>query len=82
MLAFVIAQVLDYATFHPSRELNPIVLAVAENAVWLKVTLIAIVTVTVIALMATRRYTRAIPVVLGLGTVAGALGAATNVMAR
>lgn len=76
-IAFILAQLADLATYHPSREANPIVLALGHYAPPTKGLLVIVV-----LLILPHLGPRLARLVLGIGVVAGIVGALSNIAAR
>lgn len=71
----VLSQLLDLATYRPSNEVNPLILAAGPAAPVVKLLLIAVIVLTAYALGEHRVARRA---VLGTAIVAGCVGAVSN----
>lgn len=81
-ILFAVAQVADFATYHPSYEANGLVLAAGPYAVWLKVGLVAYVTIASIEVLRAKRHAWVASVLMAMGAAAGLLGTVTNLMSR
>lgn len=76
-LALVAATCLDVGTASPLREANPLVLGLGVTAIWLR--LLATALALLAAVLLVRADLRHVAVlVLGAGTIVGAVGAISN----
>ena len=80
MIPFTLAQLLDAVTMRPAYEANGLVLVLGDFAYLAKVLLIVGVLAIAYALTRTRRYAWVRVPLLGIGTLVGAIGFASNAL--
>lgn len=76
----IVAQLTDWATAAPHKELNPLVIGMLENntALLAKILLLTVIILTTAVVQRTRRYRAVGYAPLWLGIVAGFFGAWSN----